>query len=301
MRDNRITKMGVGRLCMLFGKSRQAYYQKNSFIEEIQRVETIVLELVAGIRRELPCVGVQKLHWLMQTPLKAHDIKMGRDKLNVLLRNHGLLVKRRKTIPKTTNSVHWLKKYPNLVKEIEINRSEQVWVSDITYICVGRDFNYLSLITDAYSKKIVGYYLHTLLTSDGSLQALEMALKGRTKSDQTLIHHSDRGVQYCSFDYVRTLREYDIDISMTENGDPYENAIAERINGILKGEFGLDKLFKTHYEAVYAVEKAINSYNVLRPHMSCDYMTPNQAHVSDLELIKRWKPKKRRVPPEQSF
>ena len=298
MRDNRITRMGVGRLCMLFGKSRQAYYQRNNLMEEKRQAEGIALELVAGIRRELPGSGVQKLHWLMREPLKTHGIKMGRDRLNVLLRQHGLLIKNRKRIAKTTNSSHWFKKYPNLIREFEVVRSEQLWVSDITYLCVGRDFNYLSLITDAYSHKIVGYYLHTLLTNDGSLKALDMALQSRTKIDQELIHHSDRGVQYCSFDYVRSLRENGIGISMTENGDPYENAIAERINGILKTEFGLSDLFKTHYDALAAVNKAINAYNTLRPHMSCDYMTPNQAHITELKLIKRWKPRKKKVPPE---
>jgi putative transposase len=233
----------------------------------------------------------------MREPLKSHGVKMGRDKLNDLLREHGLLIRNRKKGPRTTNSSHWLKKYPNLIRDVEIIRSEQVWVSDITYLCVGRDFNYLSLITDAYSHKIVGYYLHTLLTNDGSLKALDSALQQRTQN-QELIHHSDRGVQYCSFDYIRSLQEHNIGISMTENGDPYENAIAERINGILKTEFGLNALFKTHYEALLAVNKAVSAYNTLRPHMSCDYMTPDQAHVTELKFIKRWKPRKKKTPPE---
>ncbi|MBI3235114.1 MAG: IS3 family transposase [Bacteroidetes bacterium] len=300
MRDNRITKMGVGRLCKLFGKSRQSYYQRNITMEERRQSEGIALEIVAGIRRELPGTGIQKLHLLMREPLKAHGIKMGRDKLNILLRNNGLLIKNRRRIAKTTNSSHWFKKYPNLIKEFQVIRSEQLWVSDITYLCVGRDFNYLSLITDAYSHKIVGYYLHTLLTNDGPLKALDMALQSRTKIDKELIHHSDRGVQYCSFDYVRSLREHSIGISMTENGDPYENAIAERINGILKTEFGLSDLFKTHYDALAAVNKAVNAYNALRPHMSCDYMTPNEAHLTDLKLIKRWKPRKKKSTDENT-
>jgi len=297
MRENRITRMGVGRLCKLFGKSRQAYYKRNYFMEEQRQAEGIALELVAGIRRELPGIGIHKLHWLMREPLKSHGVKMGRDKLNTLLREHGMLIRNRKKAPRTTNSSHWLKKYPNLIKEVEIIRSEQLWVSDITYLCVGRDFNYLSLITDAYSHKIVGYYLHTLLTNDGSLKALDMALQGRL-GNQQLIHHSDRGVQYCSFDYIRSLKEYEIGISMTENGDPYENAIAERVNGILKTEFGLNALFKTHYDALLAVNKAVSAYNILRPHMSCNYMTPDQAHVTELKLIKRWKPRKRKAPSE---
>jgi transposase InsO family protein len=182
-----------------------------------------------------------------------------------------------------------------LFKEIVPSQSEEVWVSDITYICVGNDFNYLYLITDAYSHKIVGYCLHSLLTNDGALLALDMALKSRTKFLPALIHHSDRGVQYCSFDYVRNLKDNGIEISMTENGDPYENAMAERINGILKNEFGLHKLFKTHYEATLAVQNSITAYNQYRPHMSCNYMTPEQAHETELELVKLWKPRKPRV------
>jgi transposase InsO family protein len=287
--------MGIGRLCMLFGKSRQAYYQKENFIKEKQQDEMIVLELVAGIRRELPGLGVHKIHWMLRQPLRSNGIKMGRDKLNELLRRNCLLIRKRKRrLPKTTDSYHRFKKYPNLIKELVITRVEEVWVSDITYICVGNDFNYLFLITDAHSHMIIGYCLHSLLASDGALTALEMALASRTNEISGLIHHSDRGVQYCSFDYVRTLREQTIGISMTESGDPYENAIAERVNGILKTEFHLDKLFKSRSDALWAVEKAISAYNQLRPHMSCDYLTPAQAHVTTQELVRRWKPRKLR-------
>jgi transposase InsO family protein len=287
--------MGVGRLCKLFGKSRQAYYKRNEFITETQKDEMIALELVVGIRRELPGIGVHKLHWLMREPLKTHDVKMGRDKLNTLLRKHGLLIRKRKYAPKTTNSRHWLKKYSNLFKEVVPSQSEEIWVSDITYLCVGNNFNYLYLITDAYSHKIVGYCLHPLLTNDGALIALDMALKTRIKFLPGMIHHSDRGIQYCSFDYVRNLKENGIEISMTENGDPYENAMAERINGILKHEFKLNKQFKNNYDATIAVNGAIYSYNESRPHMSCNYMTPSQAHTTEQGLIKLWKPKKSNV------
>jgi transposase InsO family protein len=287
--------MGIGRLCNLFGKSRQAYYDRNYFNEEKRKDEIVALELVVGIRRELPGLGGHKLHWLMRQPLKTHGIKLGRDKLFKLLRQHNLLIKKRKIVPKTTDSMHWLKKYPNLFKEFVISQSEEVWVSDITYICVGNDFNYLFLITDAHSHKIVGYCLHSLLTKEGALLALDMALKTRTKFLAGMIHHSDRGIQYCSFDYVRNLKDNGIEISMTENGDPYENAMAERINGILKNEFGLHKLFKTHYEATLAIQSSINAYNQYRPHMSCNNMTPDQAHETELELIKLWKPRKPRT------
>ena len=210
---------------------------------------------------------------------------MGRDKLHELLRDNDLLITKKRKHPKTTNSKHWMKKYPNLIREMEINAPEQVWVCDLTYICVGFDFNYLSLITDAYSKKIVGYHLHPYLTTEGCLIALSMALL--TWSGNTnLIHHSDRGSQYCSFDYVFKLHEACISISMTENGDAYENAIAERVNGILKTDFKLNRIFKTHLEAKLAVQNSISNYNTLRPHMSCSYLTPEQAHQSTELLVK---------------
>jgi transposase InsO family protein len=214
---------------------------------------------------------------------------MGRDKLHELLTRQGLLIRRKKGTPKTTNSRHWMKKYPNLIRELVIARSEQPWVADITYICVGYDFNYLSLITDAYSKKIVGYHLHPTLSAEGSLQALDMALKGRTKFLPELIHHSDRGTQSCSFEYVLELREADIAISMTEDGEGYENQIAERMNGILKTEFNLNKIFKSHDEAKLTVAKSIEAYNTQRPHMSIDFLTPDEAHGFEGELQKRWK------------
>lgn len=214
---------------------------------------------------------------------------MGRDKLHELLIKQGMLIRRRKGAPKTTNSRHWMKKYPNLIRELVVARSEQLWVADITYICVGYGFNYLSLITDAYSKKIVGYYLHTSLSAEGSLKALDMALKGRIRFGSELIHHSDRGTQYCSFEYVLQLRDSDIAISMTQDGEGYENGIAERMNGILKTEFNLNNIFKSHDEAKLAVAKSIESYNTRRPHMSIDFLTHHEAHEYEGELQKRWK------------
>ncbi len=281
--------MNVGRLCKLFGKSRQAFYARQEYYNEQFRVNQIVLELVSQIRRDLPGLGTKKLYLLLREPFKTHGIKMGRDKLHELLTKQGMLIRGRKGAPKTTNSRHWMKKYPNLIRELVVARSEQLWVADITYICVGYDFNYLSLITDAYSKKIVGYYLHTNLSAEGSLKALDMALKGRTRFLPELIHHSDRGTQYCSFEYVLELREADIAISMTEDGKGYENQIAERVNGILKTEFNLNRIFKSHDEAKLTVAKSIEAYNTKRPHMSIDFLTPDEAHAFEGELQKRWK------------
>jgi putative transposase len=288
IKEKHITRMGVGPLCKLFGKSRQAFYNKKWYLSEQEQQELVVLELVAQVRRELPGLGLHKLYKCIYQPLKTNQIKMGRDKLNTLLRNHGLLITRKRRNPKTTQSNHWFRRYSNLTKELEVGRSEQLWVADITYICIGYDFNYLSLITDAYSRKIMGYHLHPFLSNDGCIEALKMALSNRS-STLPLIHHSDRGVQYCSFDYVMLLREAGISISMTENGEAHENPIAERVNGILKTEFKLNQIFKSRTQALLAVKSSIEAYNNLRPHMSCSYLTPTVAHLTEEPLVKHWK------------
>jgi hypothetical protein len=179
IRESGIARIGVGRLCMLFGKSRKASYERRDFIDARERDEAVVLELVLGVWRELPGLGVHKLHWLLRQPLKTNGIKTGRDKLAALLSRHSMLVKRPKRAPKTTNSRHWLREYPNLVKEIVTSRADEVWVADITYLCVGNEFNYLFLLTGARSHKIIGDCLHRMLASDGALLALDMALGGR--------------------------------------------------------------------------------------------------------------------------
>ena len=284
------TKLGIGRLCVLFGKTRHAFYDKNWYLEEKYEAEYIVLELVAQIRRELPKIGTPKLYHMIKQPLLDHNIKMGRDALHTLLQSQGLTVKMKKRYVKTTNSNHWMKKYPNIIKELVLTESEQVWVSDITYILVSGDFNYLSLITDAYSKLIVGYCLRPTLEATGSLNALEMAILTRKKST-ILIHHSDRGVQYCCNNYVEMLKINNIEISMTENGDPYENAIAERVNGILKNEFNLNKSLENREIALEQIKKSIELYNEKRPHLSNNFLTPFEAHKQTGILEKKWKPK----------
>ena len=250
----------------------------------------IVLKLVKEIREDLPRAGVPKLHYMLQDKLAAHGIKMGRDALYQLLGEHGYLLRYRRRKPYTTDSNHRFKKYPNLIRDIKyLTHPGQLWVSDITYIRVGDGFCYLSIITDAYSHKIIGYCLHPTLHSDGPINALLMASK--SKRGEALIHHSDRGSQYCGADYVKLLEHYNIKISMTEKGDPYENAIAERINGILKTEFFLDKDFASFTEAESAVNNAVEKYNHIRPHDSCDKLTPVQAHDRNGFLRKRWKTK----------
>ncbi len=191
----------------------------------------IVLSLVRETRQIMPLIGTRKLIQQLAIPLKEHGIKMGRDQLFELLRFHGLLVRRRRRMVKTTDSHHWLKKYPNLIIGIILNQSEQLWVSDITYIRTLQGFSYLSLITDAFSRKIVGYCVYPTLEAIGCINALEMAIETR-KKDCKLIHHSDRGIQYCSADYVAMLTNGEINISMTQSGSPYENALAERMGSL---------------------------------------------------------------------
>lgn len=251
----------------------------------------IVLKLVKEIREDLPMAGVPKLHFMMQDKLHAHGIKMGRDALYQLLGEHGYLIRYRRRKPYTTNSNHPYKKYPNLIRDISyLTHPGQLWVSDITYISLKEKFSYLSIVTDAYSHKIIGYCLHPSLHSQGPINALVMACK--SKRQVTLIHHSDRGSQYCCAEYVRMIEHYGIQISMTEKGDPYENAIAERVNGILKGEFLLNKTFASFSESLEATKNAIEKYNTIRPHDSCDKLTPVEAHQGSGFLRRRWKTRK---------
>jgi transposase InsO family protein len=218
--------------------------------------------------------------------LQAHRIKMGRDKLYELLSNHGLLLRRRRKRIRTTNSDHPFRKYPNLIIGAIIDHPKQVWVSDITYWKVNDSFLYLSLITDVYSKKIVGYKLSKTLEARSSLAALKMAIKISNKSNLAgLIHHSDRGIQYCTHEYTQMLTAYQIQISMTQSGDPLENPIAERLNGIIKNEY------LSHYhpidftEAEVLVASVVDRYNMQRPHLSCNLEVPETIHNSNRSLL----------------
>lgn len=284
--------IGVGYLCRLFGKTRQGWYEQCDREEDRSLKWVMVLKLVREIRLSLPGVGVRKLLYMLEPALKEHEIKMGRDQLYDLLGHHGLLLRYRRRRPYTTNSNHLYRKYPNLIRDLILTGPEQLWVSDITYLRLIKGFCYLSMVTDAYSRKIVGYQVHPTLAGEGALRSLRMAINTR-KRKQALIHHSDRGIQYCCSDYVQMIENFRIKISMTENGDPYENAIAERVNGILKGEFGLDKTFMSIEQAVQDTNQAVAAYNHKRPHASCNYLTPATAHEQNGILRKRWKPPKR--------
>lgn len=281
-------KLGIAVLCRLFGKTRHAYYDSLWRKESSLIKEDVILQEVINIRKDLPRLGTRKLHYLVQNKLISHQITFGRDYLFDLLSEHKLLIRQRKRKAITTDSRHWMRKYSNLVKGLEITRPEQVWVSDITYIRLTHQWGYLSLITDAYSRKIMGYSFRQDLAAEGCIEALKMALNNRIYN-QSIIHHSDRGSQYCSHNYVDLLLKNNIAISMTENGDPYENALAERMNGIIKTEFNLYSSLLGFEQTRNQINKSIKSYNELRPHASCDYLTPNQAHLQSNKLNKRWK------------
>lgn len=260
--------------------------------------EVFILKQAKLLRAEHKRMGAEKILHLLKDVLHEHGIKYGRDKFYNLLAEHGLLVKRRRST-RTTNSHHFYRKYPNLVRDLDLTSSGKLWVSDITYIRTRLGFVYLSLITDAYSRKIVGWNLWPNLTSEVALGALRMAVESEGVK-QGLIHHSDRGIQYCCNDYVLYLKGSHIEISMTENGDPYENALAERINGILKNEYGLEDTFSNYLHASEAVKTAVHKYNNQRPHASCNYMVPAEAHHCHGELKKRWKPKSKE-PADNTF
>lgn len=278
-------------LCRLFGKSRHAYYDHQWRVQDQGLRDDIVLQNVLEIRKNLPATGTLKLHEMLKVPLESHRIKIGRDYLFDLMREHNLCIRRRKRRVITTDSRHWMHTYNNLVRDMAVTRPEQLWVSDITYIRMINQWGYLSLITDAYSRKIMGYNFRKDLSAKGCIDALDMALQARMYPMAQLIHHSDRGCQYCCGSYVSLLVENGIAISMTENGDPYENALAERVNGIIKNEFNLYSSNQGFNETNNHIGVAIKAYNELRLHASCDYMTPEKAHLTTGPLKKRWKKK----------
>ena len=288
---NTFSHIGLVKLCGWFGITRQAYYNHWWKSFEVVNQQHIIVDRVKEIRENHPRLGTRKLFDLLQSFFKEHQIKMGRDAFfNVLYINH-LLVRKRKRKISTTNSYHRFRKYPNLIREFIPTAINQLWVSDITYWKIGEKHVYISFITDAYSHKIVGYYVAQTLETIESIQALKMALNSLKTEPTHLIHHSDRGIQYCSNSYVKLLQDYDIKISMTENGDPLENAIAERINGIIKEEYIHNYQVINLKEAKELLKAVVDLYNNERPHMSISNLTPNQVHESTekLKLNKLWK------------
>lgn len=290
---NNFSHIGLARLCGWFGITRQAYYQNNWQGISTGIEEELILKQVLHIRKNHHRMGTRKLYEVMQVYMVEHSIKMGRDALFSLLSANNLLVKRRKRRIQTTNSNHWLRRYPNLIRNLELTGVNQLWVSDITYwkIDTGEHL-YISFITDAWSHKIVGYQVADTMEALESIEALKMAIKSLGKEKAiNLIHHSDRGVQYCSGDYVKLLKDNKIGISMTENGDPLENAIAERLNGIIKQEYLDNYQVRTLKEAKQLLRSVVELYNSERPHMSIGNQTPTKIHHSktDLKPEKLWK------------
>lgn len=249
---------------------------------------------VLDLRRSMPRLGTRKLHYLLKGGLDRDGIALGRDALFKLLREEGLLVIKKKRYTKTTDSRHWMQKHPDLCSQIELHRPEQLWVADITYIALKEGYGYLHLVTDAYSKKIMGYHLCETLAASASLKALQMALGKKTYTGR-LVHHSDRGLQYCSTLYTKVLMQNDIAISMTQDGSPYDNAVAERVNGILKDEFGMDEVFENLKQAGKQLTEAILIYNEQRPHMSNHLLTPKQMHQQSILPPKTWHKKTTRT------
>ena len=280
-------KESLGFLCQLFGYSRQSYYGRKevSFIKEV--MEGFVLDYVRSIRSQAPRLGCEKLYLMVKEHFKE-DLNMGRDAFYKLLRTHDLMLKKRKYRVITTNSRHRYKKYPNLIKELDIHFVNQVWVSDITYILTDNGVCYLTLITDAYSHRVMGWNIGPSLETIHVLKALKMAV-AQLPTGVKPIHHSDRGTQYCSDLYVTFLTKHVGQISMTDNGDPLENAVAERMNGILKQEWLYTSTCKDMKDAIRQTKAAIDFYNTQRPHRSIDMMTPEQAYNYKGNIERRWK------------
>jgi putative transposase len=277
----------------MFGMSKQAYYKQVKRISEKTVAWQPVKASVLKMRRSMPRLGTKKLHYL----LKQEGVHIGRDYLFDLLRKEDLLIKKRKKYVRTTDSTNWMRLYPNLAKDITVERPEQLWVADITYLDTISDGHlYLHLVTDSYSKQIMGYELCNNMNAVSTDKALQMALKGRVYKTQALIHHSDRGLQYCSELYTNRLKDNGIAISTTQTGSPYDNAVAERINGILKDEFGLGEPLSDLKEAIKQTEQSIFVYNNLRPHLSCSMLTPKQMHAQQNVKLKSYKTTKQQSP-----
>ena len=276
-------------MCGLFGKTRQAYYRHLNYKYVEMATEEIVLSLVYEYRSEMGRIGCRKLQHLINGRL-PEDMKVGRDALYSLLERNSLLHKRRHKSVRTTWSNHWMHKYPNLITGVIPTASNQIWVSDITYIeTVNDGFMYLHLVTDLYSRKIMGWCLSPTLHAEYTLKALEMAIRNAGCSLTGLIHHSDRGCQYCCERYVSLLKSSGMLISMTQSGDPLENAVAERVNGIIKNEWLMHENIMDGNIALKRISEIVNIYNNIRPHASLNYLTPESAYTENGILERKWK------------
>jgi len=289
---NNFSRIGLAKLCGWFGITRQAYYQNGWSGVDASVEGDVLLREVSTIRENHRRMGTRKLYDRLQPFMLEHQIKLGRDALFDLLSANHMLVRRRKRRVQTTQSHHWLRKYTNLIHGFTPTAPNQLWVSDITYWRINGGHVYISFITDAFSRKVVGHHVAQTLETVETIQALRMALSGlaeRPEGHPKLIHHSDRGVQYCSHGYVKLLQDCQVQISMTENGDPLENAIAERLNGILKDEYLNDSPVKSIADAKVVLSRAVYLYNEDRPHMSIGNHYPSQVHQQSLKTIRLWK------------
>jgi len=274
--------VSLARCCRLFGISRQAVYQANTRARQRAAELSKIKPLVQQIRMQMPRLGTRKLYYLLKDTFVREGIKVGRDALFDYLGQEALLIKPKKNYTQTTDSKHWLRKHPNLLKNRKPVRAEQIMVSDITYIKSRERTHYLSLVTDAYSRKIMGYHLSDDMSTEQVVKALKMAVK-HCRGNKQFIHHSDRGIQYCSSVYQKELSKHQIMPSMTDGYDCYQNALAERINGILKEEFLLGTC-NTGAELESLVKESINTYNNDRPHLSLGFKTPNFIHEKTCEV-----------------
>lgn len=284
-------KFPVLSLCKLLGKTRQSYYKGNSDKELLKGVrEQSALDFAKSVREKDRGIGTVKI-WHMFKKEDQGELSIGRDKFVRVLTENNLGIRRRRLRPRTTDSRHGLPLYPNLVRDLIPKRPNQLWVSDITYWPTGlkeETFYYISFITDAYTHEIVAAELSHGLTSKAPLRALKKALERLPKQTEGLIHHSDRGTQYASLKYVRELKKHKVMVSMTECGDPRENAIAERINGIIKNEILGGEPAGSFEEALVKLERAVRFYNEDRPHMSCGMLSPVEAAQATDPLLKHW-------------
>jgi putative transposase len=269
-------------LCSVHSVSRQAYYQHWCRQERGVLSEDLVISLVMPIRRRMPMVGTRKLFFMLSVELGLINGGIGRDLLFEILRKHGMLIHKRQQYVRTTNSMHRFRMYGNLIKDLIVKRPNQVWVVDITYLRLTEGFCYLALLTDMFSRMIVGYDVSDSLELSGATKALRAALhtRGIKAQEEETIHHSDRGIQYCSPRYTDVAFENHLRISMTEENHVYENGMAERVNGILKGEFLLDSIFPGVKQAFKACQEGIKTYNEYRPHLSLNMLTPAQVYNS---------------------
>ena len=287
----------VTSLCALAGVTRQAFYkQDDDLLFRRLALEQFVVQFVLDVRERDPMMGMDKL-WRMYRERFSEEYRIGRDAFRSILHERGLSIRNVKRAPRTTDSRHNLPTYPNLVKSVIPTRPNQIWVSDITYIetedpsaRLGHTFCFLTLVTDAYSKKILGWCVAPTLEAAYSIKALEMAVSTLPEGfDETLVHHSDRGTQYACTDYIRALEDNHIIPSMMENGNPKDNAMAERVNNTVKNELLHGKTFTSIRQVRKAVRDSVEFYNSERPHSSIDWHTPDEAHGMSGEMKRHWR------------